>query len=176
MLSTIAEIQKGQGLDSGYKWLAGLVSRVCMAGLVFRVCMGGLNISGVQISRDRLVTAGDTSWLWKGHDPTKATATFPPIMIMSTPLQGQVPILWMDLDTDKEDWEPDLNNCTKPSLPHKQSHLYSYIPYLTNWEIKWLSHNQSCLRTPIHDLHLTHKSNTVLSISWYLQVTTSVQN
>ena len=38
MLSTIAEIQKGQGLCSGYKWLAGLVSRVCM---------------GVQISRDR---------------------------------------------------------------------------------------------------------------------------
>ena len=30
MLSTIAEIQKGQGLDSGYEWLAGLVSRVCM--------------------------------------------------------------------------------------------------------------------------------------------------
>ena len=52
MLSTIAEIQKGQGLGSGYKWLAGLVSRVCMAGLVFRVCMGGPNISGVQISRD----------------------------------------------------------------------------------------------------------------------------
>ena len=54
MLSTIAEIQKGQGLGSGYEWLAGLVSRVCMAGLVFRVCMGGPNISGVQISRDRL--------------------------------------------------------------------------------------------------------------------------
>ena len=35
------------------KWLAGLVSRVCMAELVFRVCMGDLNISGVQISRDR---------------------------------------------------------------------------------------------------------------------------
>ena len=47
MLSTIAEIQKGQGLGTGYKWLAGLVSRVCMAGLVFRVCMG------VRISRDR---------------------------------------------------------------------------------------------------------------------------
>ena len=45
MLSTIAEIQKGQGLGSGYKWLAGLVSRVCMAGLVFRVCMGGVQIS-----------------------------------------------------------------------------------------------------------------------------------
>ena len=40
MLSTIAEILKGQRLGSGYKWLAGLVSRVCMAGLVFRVCMG----------------------------------------------------------------------------------------------------------------------------------------
>ena len=40
MLSMIAEIQKGQGMGSGYKWLAGLVSRVCMAGLVFRVCMG----------------------------------------------------------------------------------------------------------------------------------------
>ena len=40
MLSTIAEIQKGQGLGSGCEWLAGLVFRVCMAGLVFRVCMG----------------------------------------------------------------------------------------------------------------------------------------
>ena len=40
MISTIAEIQKGQGLGSGYEWLAGLVFRVCMAGLVFRVCMG----------------------------------------------------------------------------------------------------------------------------------------
>ena len=49
MLSTIAEIQKGQGLGSGYEWL---VSRVCMAGLVFRVCMGDPNISGVQIYRD----------------------------------------------------------------------------------------------------------------------------
>ena len=47
MLSTIAEIQKGQGLGSGCEWLAGLLFRVCMAGLVFRVCMG------VQISRDR---------------------------------------------------------------------------------------------------------------------------
>ena len=28
-----------QGLGSAYKWLTGLVSRVCMAGLVFRVCM-----------------------------------------------------------------------------------------------------------------------------------------
>ena len=40
MLSTIAEIQKGQGLGSGNEWLAELVSRVYMAGLVFRVCMG----------------------------------------------------------------------------------------------------------------------------------------
>ena len=47
ILSTIAEIQKGEGLGSGYEWLAGLVSRVCIAGLVFRVCKGGLNISGV---------------------------------------------------------------------------------------------------------------------------------
>ena len=53
ILSTIAEIQKGQGLGSGYEWLAGLVPRVCMAGLVFRVCKGGPNISGVQISCDR---------------------------------------------------------------------------------------------------------------------------
>ena len=44
-VSTIAEIQKGQGLGSGYEWLAGLVSRVCM---------GYPNISGVQIlSHDR---------------------------------------------------------------------------------------------------------------------------
>ena len=42
----IVEIQKGQGLGSGYEWLAGLVSRISMAGLVFRVCMWGLNISG----------------------------------------------------------------------------------------------------------------------------------
>ena len=46
MLSTIAEIQKGQGLGSGYKWLAGLVSRACMAGLVFRVCMGSEYFGG----------------------------------------------------------------------------------------------------------------------------------
>ena len=44
---------EGSGLGSGYEWLAGLVSRVCMAGLVFRVCKGGLNILGIQISRDR---------------------------------------------------------------------------------------------------------------------------
>ena len=44
MLSTTAEIQEGQGMGSGYEWLAGLV---------FRVCMGGPNISGVQISHDR---------------------------------------------------------------------------------------------------------------------------
>ena len=60
MLSTIAEIQKGQGLGSGYEWLAGLVSRVCMAGLIFRVCMGGPNISGVQISRGRPHTSTHT--------------------------------------------------------------------------------------------------------------------
>ena len=46
ILSTIAEIQKDQGLDSEYERLAGLVPRVCMAGLVFRVCKGGPNISG----------------------------------------------------------------------------------------------------------------------------------
>ena len=44
MLSTIAEIQKGQGLGSGYKWLAGLVSslygRVSLQGLY-----GGPNIT-----------------------------------------------------------------------------------------------------------------------------------
>ena len=51
MLSTIAEIQKGQGLGSGYKWLAGLVSRVCMAGLVFRICMGGskYHVTGLRV-------------------------------------------------------------------------------------------------------------------------------
>ena len=31
--------ERGQGLGFGYKWLAGLVSRVCMAGLDSRVCM-----------------------------------------------------------------------------------------------------------------------------------------
>ena len=36
MSSAIAEIQKGQGLGSGYKWLAGLVSRVCMGVRIFR--------------------------------------------------------------------------------------------------------------------------------------------
>ena len=40
MLSSIAELQKGQGLGSGYKWLAGLVSRVSIAGLVSRVSGG----------------------------------------------------------------------------------------------------------------------------------------
>ena len=42
MLSTIAEIQKGQGLGSGYKWLAGLVSRSAWGSKYF----------GVQLSRD----------------------------------------------------------------------------------------------------------------------------
>ena len=42
MLSTIAEIQKGQGLDSGYKWLAGIVSRSAWGSEYF----------GVQISCD----------------------------------------------------------------------------------------------------------------------------
>ena len=50
MLSTIAEIQKGQGLGSGYEWLAGLVSRVCMVGLVFRVCMGSVYFGGPNIT------------------------------------------------------------------------------------------------------------------------------
>ena len=30
------------GPDFGYRWLAGLVLRVCMAGLDSRVCMAGL--------------------------------------------------------------------------------------------------------------------------------------
>ena len=34
--------ERGQGLGFGYRWLAGLVSRVCMAGLDSRVCMAGL--------------------------------------------------------------------------------------------------------------------------------------
>ena len=54
ILSTIANIQKGQVLGSGYEWLAGLVSRVCMATRVsLQGLQGGPNISGVQISRDR---------------------------------------------------------------------------------------------------------------------------
>ena len=40
MLSTIGEIQKGQGLGSGCKWLAGLVFRVCM-GVRIHVYFGG---------------------------------------------------------------------------------------------------------------------------------------
>ena len=61
MLSTtcIAAIQKGQGLGSGYKWLAELVSRVCKAGLVFEQ---GLHREskhfGVQISRDSTSHSG----------------------------------------------------------------------------------------------------------------------
>ena len=43
------EIQRGEGLGSGYKWLAGLVSRVYKAGLVCRVCRG------VQILRDKTI-------------------------------------------------------------------------------------------------------------------------
>ena len=40
--------KRGQGLNFGYEWLAGLVSRVYMAGLdyVYRVCIAGL------VSRD----------------------------------------------------------------------------------------------------------------------------
>ena len=36
----VINYSRDQELGSGYEWLAGLVSRVCMAGLVFRVCMG----------------------------------------------------------------------------------------------------------------------------------------
>ena len=39
------EIQAGQELDSEYKWLSGLISRICKTGLVFRVCMRGPNIT-----------------------------------------------------------------------------------------------------------------------------------
>ena len=46
ILSTIAEIQKGQGLGSGYEWLAGLVSRV-YSRVSLQGLQGGLNISGV---------------------------------------------------------------------------------------------------------------------------------
>ena len=56
ILSTIAKIQKGQRLGSGYEWLAGLVSRVCIATRVSLHVLqggGGPNISGIQISRDR---------------------------------------------------------------------------------------------------------------------------
>ena len=58
ILSTIAEIQKGQGLGSGYEWLAGLVSRVCIAGLVFRErdrrCMTSVNRLVVNLSSKSL--------------------------------------------------------------------------------------------------------------------------
>ena len=40
MLSTIAEIQKGQGLRSGYEWLAGFNS---FQGLYGRVSLQGLH-------------------------------------------------------------------------------------------------------------------------------------
>ena len=41
--------ERGQGLGFGYtcKWLAGLVSRVCMAGLDSRVCPGGTKYGAV---------------------------------------------------------------------------------------------------------------------------------
>ena len=39
--------KRGRGLGVGYKWLAGLVSRVCMAGLDFKVCPGGTKYSSV---------------------------------------------------------------------------------------------------------------------------------
>ena len=43
ILSTIAKIQKGQRLGSGYEWLAGLVFRVCIA---TRVSLQGLQGGG----------------------------------------------------------------------------------------------------------------------------------
>ena len=46
MLSTIAEIQRGQGLGSGYEWLAGLVSRVCMARVSLQGLYGGSEYFG----------------------------------------------------------------------------------------------------------------------------------
>ena len=36
---------EGSGLDSGYKWLAGLVYRVCMAGVSLQGLHGGPNIT-----------------------------------------------------------------------------------------------------------------------------------
>ena len=41
--------ERGQGLGFryNYKWLAGLVSRVCMAGLVSKICPGGTKYSTV---------------------------------------------------------------------------------------------------------------------------------
>ena len=51
-----SRVLEESGLVSGYKWLAGLVSSVCMAGLVFKVSMGVPNISGVQISRENTHT------------------------------------------------------------------------------------------------------------------------
>ena len=45
-----AVVQKGQELGSGYEWLAGIVSGVCMAGLVFRVCIGVRIFQGPKIT------------------------------------------------------------------------------------------------------------------------------
>ena len=46
ILSTIAEIRKGQGLGSGYEWLAGLVSRVCMPQGYLQGLQGGSEYFG----------------------------------------------------------------------------------------------------------------------------------
>ena len=41
------------------------------------------------------------------------------------------------------------NLTTAPSPPPPYTHTTVTSLTITNWEIKWLSHNQSCLRTPI---------------------------
>lgn len=59
-------MQKGQRLGSGYKWLAGLVSRVCMATRVSLQGLqggGGSEYFGVQISRDRPHLAMPTNFV-----------------------------------------------------------------------------------------------------------------
>ena len=42
--------ERGQGVGFGYKWLAGLVSRVSMAGLDSRVCMAVPELHAVKNS------------------------------------------------------------------------------------------------------------------------------
>ena len=77
-MSTITEIQEGQGLGSGYKWLARLVSRVCMAGLVvFRVCVGAQNNITWQILQEfRQIS--------RGGKKSTCKARFEPVTFSST--------------------------------------------------------------------------------------------
>ena len=126
MLSTIAEIQKGQGLGSGYKWFAGLVSRVCMAGLVFRVCMGvwiiplkGPNIMYTSVPLRRLgLPEQAKGWLFRGLClPYRHHAVLKILQVLATSLPENFQ-KWGKKFKDQVGFEPMTTAPPVPALRH----------------------------------------------------------